>query len=84
MEICVKLFSFLCKISYFTEFTCLQDFKVDALEKFVEESSIPTVTIFNSDANNHPFVIKFFNSPNAKVNSKISSCLYLLFGFSIQ
>lgn len=52
---------------------------MDALEKFVEESSIPIVTVFNSDANNHPFVIKFFNSPNAKVNSKISSCLYLLF-----
>ncbi|KAK9096079.1 hypothetical protein Sjap_021576 [Stephania japonica] len=43
-----------------------QDFHVDALEKFVEEASVPTVTIFNKDPNNHPFVIKFFNSPNAK------------------
>ncbi|KAH9691223.1 protein disulfide isomerase-like 1-1 [Citrus sinensis] len=47
-------------------FVDFKDFKVDALEKFVEESSIPIVTVFNSDANNHPFVIKFFNSPNAK------------------
>ncbi|KAB1221079.1 Protein disulfide-isomerase [Morella rubra] len=43
-----------------------QDFHVDALEKFVEESSVPTVTIFNNDPSNHPFVIKFFNNPNAK------------------
>lgn len=50
---------------------CLQDFHVDALEKFVEESSIPVVTLFNNDPNNHPFVIKFFNSPNAKVNWEI-------------
>ncbi|XP_047167756.1 protein disulfide-isomerase-like [Vigna umbellata] len=43
-----------------------KDFQVDTLEKFVEESSIPVVTIFNNDPNNHPFVVKFFNSPNAK------------------
>jgi protein disulfide-isomerase A1 len=39
---------------------------VDALAKLVEEATIPTVTVFNKDPNNHPFVIKFFNSPNAK------------------
>ncbi|KAG5525078.1 hypothetical protein RHGRI_031680 [Rhododendron griersonianum] len=44
----------------------LQDFDVDASEKFVEEASIPVVTLFNKDPDNHPFVIKFFNSPNAK------------------
>lgn len=47
-------------------FVDFKDFHVDALEKFVEESSIPIVTLFNNDPNNHPFVIKFFNSPNAK------------------
>lgn len=41
---------------------------MDALGKFVEESSIPLVTIFDNDPSNHPFVIKFFNNPNAKVN----------------
>lgn len=46
-----------------------QDFHVDALEKFVEEASVPTVTLFNKDPTNHPFVIKFFNSPNAKVRN---------------
>lgn len=40
---------------------------MDALEKFVEESSVPIVTIFDSDPSNHPFVIKFFNSGKAKV-----------------
>ncbi|KAK9270589.1 hypothetical protein L1049_026170 [Liquidambar formosana] len=47
-------------------FVDFQDFHVDALEKFVEESSVPIVTTFNNDPNNHPFVLKFFNSPNAK------------------
>ncbi|XP_018858114.1 protein disulfide-isomerase-like [Juglans regia] len=47
-------------------FVDFQDFHVDALEKFAEESSLPTVTLFNNDPNNHPFVIKFFNNPNAK------------------
>lgn len=45
----------------------MQDFNVDALEKFVEDSSVPLVTEFNKDPSNHPFVIKFFNGPNAKV-----------------
>ncbi|KAL6525074.1 Thioredoxin-like domain [Orobanche minor] len=48
-------------------FVDFQEFDVDALVKFVEETSIPTVTLFNKDPKNHPFVIKFFNSPNAKV-----------------
>ncbi|XP_021759718.1 protein disulfide-isomerase-like [Chenopodium quinoa] len=43
-----------------------QDFNEEALEKFVEESSIPTVTLFSKDPAHHPYVIKFFNSPNAK------------------
>ncbi|KAJ9166672.1 hypothetical protein P3X46_021385 [Hevea brasiliensis] len=47
-------------------FVDFRDFNVDALEKFVEESSMPIVTLFNSDASNHPYVIKFFNSPDAK------------------
>ncbi|KAJ8762887.1 hypothetical protein K2173_023016 [Erythroxylum novogranatense] len=47
-------------------FVDFKDFNVDALEKFVEDASIPIVTVFNKDPNNHPFVIKFFNSPHAK------------------
>ncbi|XP_057971592.1 protein disulfide-isomerase-like [Malania oleifera] len=43
-----------------------QDFQVHALEKFVEDASVPVVTIFNNDPSNHPFVMKFFNSPDAK------------------
>ncbi|KAF3683619.1 Protein disulfide-isomerase [Capsicum annuum] len=49
-------------------FVDFQEFDVDALAKLVEEAIIPTVTIFNKDPNNHPFVIKFFNSANAKLN----------------
>ncbi|XVE95501.1 hypothetical protein REPUB_Repub02eG0103000 [Reevesia pubescens] len=47
-------------------FVDFKDFNVEALEKFVEESSIPIVTLFNNDPSNHPFVIKFYNSPNVK------------------
>lgn len=45
----------------------MQDFDVAASEKFVEEASVPIVTVFDNDRSNHPFVIKFFNSQNAKV-----------------
>ncbi|CAJ1974246.1 unnamed protein product [Sphenostylis stenocarpa] len=48
-------------------FVDFQDFHVDALEKFVEQSSQPVVTIFNNDLRNHPFITKFFSSPNTKV-----------------
>ncbi|TYH18671.1 hypothetical protein ES288_A05G291500v1 [Gossypium darwinii] len=47
-------------------FVDFKDFNVEALEKFVEESSIPLVTLFNNDPSNHPFIIKFYNSPLAK------------------
>ncbi|KAK7282712.1 hypothetical protein RIF29_11699 [Crotalaria pallida] len=43
-----------------------QDFHVEALEKFVEESSVPLVTVFNNDPSNHPYVNKFFSTNNAK------------------
>ncbi|XP_050896783.1 protein disulfide-isomerase [Lathyrus oleraceus] len=43
-----------------------KDFNVEALLKFVEESSIPLVTIFNNEPSDHPFVVKYFNSPKAK------------------
>lgn len=62
---------------YITDTVWLQDFDVDASEKFVEEASIPVVTLFNKDPDNHPFVIKFFNSPNAKVNNGTAFCSYM-------
>ncbi|CAI0576503.1 unnamed protein product [Linum tenue] len=43
-----------------------KDFDLEVLEKFVEESSIPTVTVFNNDPTYHPYVIKYFNSPETK------------------
>ena len=65
---------------------CFQDFNVDALEKFVEEASLPIVTLFNRDPSNHPFVIKFFNSPNAKVTKFIfvlnETVIYYFFSYS--
>ncbi|XP_062020071.1 protein disulfide-isomerase-like [Rosa rugosa] len=47
-------------------FVDFKEFNVEALEKFIEESSLPVVTEFNNDPDNHPFVIKFFNGPNDK------------------
>lgn len=43
-----------------------EDFNLAALEKFIEEATIPTVTVFNSDPKHHRFVIKFFSTPNVK------------------
>nr|GMC51546.1 protein disulfide-isomerase-like [Ipomoea batatas] len=47
-------------------FADFQDFQVDQLEKFIEEASIPTVTIFGKNEENRRFVEKFFYSPNTK------------------
>ncbi|KAK7410605.1 hypothetical protein VNO78_01535 [Psophocarpus tetragonolobus] len=44
-----------------------QDFHVKALEKFVEESSVPVVTVFNNDLKNHAFISKFFGTSKTKV-----------------
>ncbi|KAL3813073.1 hypothetical protein ACJIZ3_014341 [Penstemon smallii] len=43
-----------------------QDFDVEAMEKFIKEATIPILTIWNSDPNNHPYINSFFESPNAK------------------
>ncbi|RAL39869.1 hypothetical protein DM860_013070 [Cuscuta australis] len=47
-------------------FSDFQDFQVDAMEKFIAEASIPIVTIFDENKENHPYVNKFFDSPNDK------------------
>ncbi|CAH9071058.1 unnamed protein product [Cuscuta epithymum] len=47
-------------------FTDFQDFQVDAMKKFIAEASTPTVTIFDDNRENHPYVNKFFDSPNDK------------------
>ncbi|KAI8029748.1 Protein disulfide-isomerase [Camellia lanceoleosa] len=47
-------------------FIDFQDFDVNALEKFIVEASVPIVTVYDKDPSNHPFVNKFFNTPNAK------------------
>ncbi|KAJ3671616.1 hypothetical protein LUZ60_007695 [Juncus effusus] len=43
-----------------------KDFNEEALEKFIETESMPSVATFDNDPSNHPYLIKFFNSPNAK------------------
>jgi protein disulfide-isomerase A1 len=47
-------------------FVDFQDFQLHSMEKFIEEATVPTVTIFNLDESNYEYVGKFFNSPNAK------------------
>ncbi|KAL3592442.1 hypothetical protein D5086_011082 [Populus alba] len=39
-----------------------KDFNVDALEKFIEESSAPVVTVFDDEPSNHPYIVKYFDS----------------------
>ncbi|KAK6923718.1 Thioredoxin domain [Dillenia turbinata] len=43
-----------------------QNFDIDAAQKFIEESSVPLVTVFDKDPVNQPYLNKFFNTPNAK------------------
>ncbi|KAF9682632.1 hypothetical protein SADUNF_Sadunf05G0129100 [Salix dunnii] len=40
-----------------------KDFNVDALEKFIEESGAPIVTVFDDEPSNHPYIVKYFDSP---------------------
>ncbi|XP_073123008.1 protein disulfide-isomerase-like [Henckelia pumila] len=47
-------------------FVDFQDFKIDAMEKFIEEASIPVVIVWDNDPSNHPYINKFFESSNAK------------------
>ncbi|KAI3790752.1 hypothetical protein L2E82_04029 [Cichorium intybus] len=47
-------------------FVDFQKFEVDELEKFIEDASIPLVTLFDQSPTNQPFLIKFFESSNAK------------------
>ncbi|CAN8234163.1 unnamed protein product [Cochlearia groenlandica] len=44
-----------------------KDFNGEALEKFIKESTIPLVTVFDSNPSNHPYVNKFFQSQATKV-----------------
>lgn len=59
---------FTCQLHPSRIIVLVQDFHVDAMENFVEEASVPVITFFDKDPNNRPFVIKFFNNANAKVN----------------
>lgn len=43
-----------------------EDFDVDAMEKFIKDSTIPIVTVWNSDPSNHAYVNKFFEGPGSK------------------
>ncbi|KAI7743539.1 hypothetical protein M8C21_000738 [Ambrosia artemisiifolia] len=47
-------------------FVDFQTFDVDALEKFIVDSSIPLVTLFDQSPANQPFLVKYFESPDAK------------------
>ncbi|GAA0159270.1 chaperone [Lithospermum erythrorhizon] len=47
-------------------FVDFQDFDVEAIKKFIETSSIPLVTIFDQNPENHPYVNKFFDSSDDK------------------
>lgn len=44
---------------------------MDALEKFVEKSIVPTVTVLDGDPNNQRLVNNFMLNANSKVRRKI-------------
>ncbi|XP_076935649.1 protein disulfide-isomerase-like [Bidens hawaiensis] len=58
-----------------------QKFDVDALEKFIVDSSIPLVTLFDQSPTNQPFLVKYFESPNAKAMLFLDFSHELIDGF---
>jgi protein disulfide-isomerase A1 len=64
--ICVT-HSIMCELSLMSR--CLhivQDFDVTALEKFIDASSTPRVVTFDKNPDNHPYLLKFFQSSAPK------------------
>ncbi|XP_047322378.1 protein disulfide-isomerase-like [Impatiens glandulifera] len=49
-----------------------QNFDLEALEKFIEESSVPTLVIFDNDPNNQVYLDKYFNTPSSKVMAVVN------------
>jgi hypothetical protein len=47
----------------------VQDFDVAALMKFIDASTIPRVVTFDKNPDNHPYLMKFFQSSAPKVNN---------------
>jgi protein disulfide-isomerase A1 len=45
----------------------VQDFDVAVLEKFIDASSTPRVVTFDKNPDNHPYLMKFFQSTAPKV-----------------
>jgi len=48
-------------------FHIVQDFDIAALEKFIDASSTPRVVTFDKNPDNHPYLLKFFQSSAPKV-----------------
>lgn len=48
------------------------------MQKFVEAASVPIVTLYTKDPSNHPFLMKFFESPNDKVLFCLLIPIYVL------
>lgn len=57
-----------------------QKFEVDDMERFIDEASTPLVTLFDQkDPNNQPFVSKYFDSSDSKVQILREKTLIHLF-----
>lgn len=61
-----------------------QDFDVNALEKFVEESIVPTVTIMDGDQRNQRLVDNFMYNSNSKVRRKLGNIYWFYVDDLIQ
>ena len=65
--ICVTI---MCELSLMSHcFHIVQDFDVAALEKFIDASSTPRVVTFDKNPDNHPYLLKFFQSSAPKVRN---------------
>lgn len=51
---------------------------MDALEKFVEKSIVPTVTIMDGDKNNQRLVDNFMYNSNSKVRRNLGTTYWFI------
>lgn len=72
----------MCEVSLKSHcFHIVQDFDVAALEKFIDASSTPRVVTFDKNPDNHPYLLKFFQSSATKVRTRNLFLKYLEYYF---
>lgn len=52
-----------------------QDFQIEAMQNFIEETSVPIMAILDDNPENQQFVNHFLHSPGDKVHNFLKLCI---------